>query len=91
MTSKSLMVRSVPENLKQWIKDQAHENNVNQNSFVISKLQNLMHVGEDRPLFADQILKEAEINVSSFPFGFVDLFAGIGGFRIGLELSLIHI
>ena len=79
------MVRSVPENLKQWIKDQAHENNVNQNSFVISKLQNLMHVGEDRPLFADQILKEAEINVSSFPFGFVDLFAGIGGFRIGLE------
>jgi DNA (cytosine-5)-methyltransferase 1 len=44
-----------------------------------------MHVREDRPLFADQIHKEVELNVSSFPFGFIDLFAGIGGFRIGLE------
>ena len=93
VTSKSLMVRSVPNNLKRWIKDQAHENNVNQNSFVISKLQDLMHVREDRPLFADQVLEEVELNVDSFPFGFIDLFAGIGGFRIGLEaiLSLIHI
>ena len=85
VTSTSLMVRSVPNNLKEWIKDQSHENNVNQNSFVISKLQDLMHVREDRPLFADQVLEEVELNVSSFPFGFIDLFAGIGGFRIGLE------
>jgi DNA (cytosine-5)-methyltransferase 1 len=79
------MVRSVPANLKKWIKDQAHESNVNQNKFVISKLQGLMQVAEDRPLFAECFEQDSKASVESFPFAFIDLFAGIGGFRIGLE------
>lgn len=39
----------------------------------------------DQPLFARQIVSEAEPSIDSFPFGFIDLFAGIGGFRLGLE------
>ena len=85
MSNESLLVRSVPANLKRWIKDQAHNQNINQNKFVISALRDIMHESQHQPLFAEQIASEAELSIDSFPFGFIDLFAGIGGFRLGLE------
>ncbi len=85
MPDQSLLVRSVPANLKRWIKDQSHNHNINQNKFVISALRNLMLDGQDQPLFTEQIAHEVNRSIDSFPFGFIDLFAGIGGFRLGLE------
>ena len=81
----SLLVRSVPEEVKNWVKEQSHIQNINQNRFVIAALREVMEDNEYLPLFADELAKEREIRVDSFPFSFIDLFAGIGGFRIGLQ------
>ena len=83
--NESLLVRSVPIDVKNWVREQSHIQNVNQNRFVISALREVMEDKEYLPLFADQLAKDREIHVDSFPFSFIDLFAGIGGFRIGLE------
>ena len=84
--SGQMLVRSVPEELQRWIAEQAFDRSTNKNRVVIKALERLREDSEEYlPLFADELAKEKEFRVGSFPFAFIDLFAGIGGFRIGLE------
>ena len=84
--TRQMLVRSVPDDLQEWISEQAFDRKTNKNQIVITAIERLKESSEDYlPLFEDELAREKEFRVGSFPFAFVDLFAGIGGFRIGLE------
>lgn len=84
--SGQMLVRSVPNELQEWIAEQAFDRNTNKNQIVITAIERLREASEEYlPLFADELAKENEFRVGSFPFSFIDLFAGIGGFRLGLQ------
>ncbi len=83
----SMLVRSVPDELKNWIAKQAFDRGTNKNQIVIQAVEHLRRTSEPDPLplFSDTLVSESQFPVDSFPFAFIDLFAGIGGFRLGLQ------
>ncbi len=84
--SGQMLVRSVPDELQRWIADQAADRKANKNQIVITALQRLRESSQEYlPLFTDQLVDADEMSIDAFPFSFVDLFAGIGGFRLGLQ------
>ena len=83
-----ILIRKIPKELKNWIDDQSHSARTSTNAFLIDLLDNVRQ-GDQRqlPLF-DSTPANAEAqapNGASVPFTFCDLFAGIGGMRLGLE------
>ena len=81
-----MSVKSVTPELQQWIAKQALERNISENQIIITAVERLRESCEEYlPLFDDELAREKEVRVDSFPFSFIDLFAGIGGFRLGLQ------
>lgn len=80
-----LLVRDVPSQLKKWIDEKSHGMRTSQKDFVLSVLLDAYR-GEDAelPLF-DYIAATKAPESERIPFTFVDLFAGIGGLRLGLQ------
>lgn len=85
-----LLIRDVPQKIRSWIDDERHAQRMSQKEFVHSILhdayQNTQEKQNEPPaLFgpppAGQIMQQSE----GHRFKFIDLFAGIGGFRIGLQ------
>lgn len=83
MTS-SILIRDIPSDVRAWIDDQRHTRKMTQREVVIDALTRQCR---DEPLF-EYAARRSTSHVTlpnSLPFKFIDLFAGIGGLRLGVE------
>jgi DNA (cytosine-5)-methyltransferase 1 len=78
-----MLVRNVPYDVREWIEKERQRNQMSQQEFVLSVLQRASAV-ETTPLLPFNDLPKEPAVPDSLPFKFVDLFAGIGGFRSAL-------
>jgi len=79
-----LLIRDVPPRLKSWIDTKRKSEKLSQNKFVIKALEKVCDEG-DAPSLFDGAVSRPEPLPESTPFNFIDLFAGIGGLRIGFQ------
>lgn len=89
MASNSILVRGVPENIRAWIGEECSRLRVTQQEFLLSLLTNASNPDNEPTLFdaAAAAVSEKAVWEGQLPFSFVDLFAGIGGLRLGLEAA----
>ena len=83
-----ILIRKIPKELKTWIDDQSHSARTSTNAFLIDLLDSARKGNERQLELFDAIPQNDEPQSShgpQVPFTFCDLFAGIGGIRLGLE------
>lgn len=80
-----ILIRDIPDPLNEWIDDQSYGRRTSKKAFVISILTEAWKRDDDLPLFDGIEPPVVPPAISGMPFTFVDLFAGIGGLRLGLE------
>lgn len=86
--SGSLLIRDVPPDIRGWIDAEREARLMSQREFVLSVLAKVYQRRSSEPLLFEQPAPPApqpSAIPEGLPFSFVDLFAGIGGLRIGLE------
>jgi DNA (cytosine-5)-methyltransferase 1 len=80
----SMLVREVPEEIREWIERKRESDGITQNDFLLSLLDEAYRSNLQIPLFRASSLP-SHPKAQTVPFMFIDLFAGIGGLRLGLE------
>jgi len=84
MAKDQLLVKKVPADLRNWIDQEALERRMTLKEFVVGVLRQARSEPERGTLF-DGLRTTVKFEPAALPFKFIDLFAGIGGFRIGLS------
>lgn len=84
MSSTSLLVRDVPYEVRQWIATECERKKMTQQELLVSILRNVAEGTPQYSLF-EPVHTPAPSAPGALPFKFIDLFAGIGGLRLGLE------
>ena len=82
--SDQLLIRDVPERIKTWIESERKSRRMSQKEFVIGMLEKACDDDGQLKLF-DAAARQPPPVPESTPFTFIDLFAGIGGLRIGFQ------
>lgn len=80
--TETLLIREVPEEIRDWIREEKDRSARTQNEVLLDILNNQYLRSRQMPLFPRRATTEGP---SESSFTFVDLFAGIGGLRLGLE------
>ncbi len=78
-----LHIRDVPSPIHAWVEDERRLEGKTQNDFLLKLLEESRARKLQIPLFRDQ--RTIDLANPTLPFTFIDLFAGIGGLRLGLE------
>ncbi|MFG0293460.1 MAG: DNA (cytosine-5-)-methyltransferase [Phycisphaerales bacterium JB050] len=82
-----LLLRDIPEDLKGWIDERSHGMRSSQKDFVLSVLKQAFEGGQDQLPLLSSTKPVSRHPATGIPFTFIDLFAGIGGLRLGIERS----
>lgn len=81
---KQFLVRNVPGRTQSWLEQECDRKKVSRNSLILSVLEQARDGGG---VIAQRVpdVQEPQAELPGRLFSFIDLFAGIGGLRIGLE------
>ena len=82
--AEQVLIRNLPEELQDWIESERRERRMSLREFLVNTLRSYKESNRPLGLF-DQVKINVEPVAGGVPFSFVDLFAGIGGFRLGLS------
>jgi len=82
--SSDILIRSIPAPIRDWIDDQRRSRNLTQREAVIEILE-LARVKEMSLFEYGARRVHPEPMPAGLPFTFIDLFAGIGGLRLGVQ------
>lgn len=85
MAAQSILVRDIPGPVRQWIARECEDRSLTQQQLMLQLLEQAVSAGGQPDLFKEPRPAAAPAPTSGMPFGFIDLFAGIGGLRLGLE------
>lgn len=81
---RQLQIRNVPEDIHNWIDEEREQWRMSKQEFLLGVLERVYR-DEQEPLLFEGIPAATQPVPETLPFTFVDLFAGIGGLRFGLE------
>lgn len=87
IVGEQILVRNVPPEIRAWIDRERAQCRMSQQEFVLSVLEQASdsEFKACMPLFVTEPALTEPRTPVCLPFQFVDLFSGIGGFRMGLE------
>jgi DNA (cytosine-5)-methyltransferase 1 len=78
-----ILIRDVPPGVRSWIESERRAQKMSQKEFVLAALERAREGGQ--PTLFDTAPARPQPITESVPFTFIDLFAGIGGLRIGFQ------